>query len=263
MYMSTFDAQRGILIVTVPLSSRFPSTKVEKVDVWDLQVLMGMVNGHPELQSELAEFIRDAEIGSLGISPAEPSLRQFSTLAPEPTELAGSDLLNSLSAIKAGQKHAVAFENWCEQALRYLFGDQFGIWMGQKKIEKGFHRIDLLARLVPVHAFWIALAQDFRTRYVVFEFKNYGRLISQDQIYTTEKYLFTSALRAVAVIVARKGGDNGAQRAIKGALRESGKLIMLISLEDVVTMINSKGLGDDPNNFMIQHLDEILTDISR
>ena len=60
--------------------------------------------------------------------------------------------------------------------------------------------MDLIARLVPkeTSAFWQSLAQDFRCRYIVFEFRNYTEEISQNQIYTTEKYLYPTALRPAA-----------------------------------------------------------------
>jgi hypothetical protein len=124
--------------------------------------------------------------------------------------------------------------------------------------------MDLIARLVPsdTASFWASLAHDFRCRYVVFEFKNYGDKISQNQIYTTEKYLYPNALRSVAIIIARNGSDRSATRAIQGTLRESGKVILVLSLEDVVKLLRAKDQGLEPSDLLIDYLDELLTGIA-
>lgn len=91
----------------------------------------------------------------------------------------------------------------------------------------------------------------FRAWYVVFEFKNYGGRIKQGQIYTTEKYLFTGAMRSVAFIVSRSGADKNALAAARGAVRESGKLIINLSVADICRMLDLKDTDNDPNSGMV------------
>lgn len=110
--------------------------------------------------------------------------------------------------------------------------------------------------------FWVSLAQDFRCRYVVFELKNYAGAISQNQIYTTEKYLFPNALRSVAIIIARNGADKGAIRAVQGALRETGKVMLILSLDQVFNLLWAKDRGIEPSDLMIDLMDRLLTTIA-
>lgn len=98
---------------------------------------------------------------------------------------------------------------------------------------------------------------------MIFEFKNYSDQINQDQIYATEKYLFTTALRSVAIIVAKNGFNKSAQQAIKGALREQGKLILCISAEELCKLLRGFDKGDDPTNLIADRLDEMLMTIGR
>jgi hypothetical protein len=49
-----------------------------------------------------------------------------------------------------------------------------------------------------------------------------GEPITADQVYSTERYLFSGALRTVCFLISRKGPDEGCKRAAQGALRESG-----------------------------------------
>ena len=109
----------------------------------------------------------------------------------------------------------------------------------------------------------MSLAHDFRTRYIIFEFKNYSKPITQNEIYSTEKYLFTTALRSVAFVIARAGADAGAYRAASGALREAGKLILLLSLQDLCEMLHVSDRAQDPEILLYQKLDELLTTMLR
>jgi hypothetical protein len=259
------NVEKGILIVPVLLDAPADlSPSGIPIEVWDLRKLSELTSGHAELAEYLTTFLRDAEISARDISPdtiqfMDTSWQNFSDTPPSK----GRMLVTALRASKPGREAAAEFERLCEEALKLLFSEEFRGWGRQAPIEGGFHRLDLVARLVPQNIFWRDLATDFRTRYVVFEFKNYSAPIGQDQIFTTEKYLFPAALRAIAIIVARNGADEGARAAAKGALRESGKLILIISLDELMSMLEGIDEGEDPHNLLFQRLDTMLTDLGR
>jgi hypothetical protein len=97
----------------------------------------------------------------------------------------------------------------------------------------------------------------------VFEFKNYLMKIKQGQIYTTEKYLFGTALRSTAIIISRCGADNNALAAARGALRENGKLIINLDIEDMCAMLHLKDQGDDHNAILVERVDDMLMMLER
>ena len=72
-----------------------------------------------------------------------------------------------------------------------------------------------------------------------------------EKIYTTEKYLFLGAMRTVAFIISRKGADKNALTATRGAVRESGKLIVHLSVDDLCKMMDMKDNTDEPNAFCL------------
>ncbi|HWY97901.1 MAG TPA: hypothetical protein VNY36_02340 [Bacteroidia bacterium] len=125
------------------------------------------------------------------------------------------------------------------------------------------HIFDLVCRIGSQHNFWVDLSKDFHTRYIIFEFKNYTNNIKQGQIYTTEKYLFTTALRSVGFIISRIGPDRNAQVAAKGALRESGKLIVNLTDSDLCEMLTLKDRSKEHTDVLIGKIDDILTKIIR
>lgn len=175
----------------------------------------------------------------------------------------GAELCSQINKVPEGKPGSGQFEKLCTEALIHLFGDQFGSKHEQDWSEDGVHRRDLVARLRPQHDFWISLAHDFRSRYIVFEFKNYEEPIGQNQIYSTEKYLFTTALRSVCFLVARNGASDNAYRAASGALKEAGKLILIITLKDLCEMLHADDREEEPEILLYALLDVLLTKMIR
>ena len=121
----------------------------------------------------------------------------------------------------------------------------------------------MVARINTTTEFWKFIINEIQSRYIIFEFKNYSEKINQGQILTTEKYLFNQALRKVAIIFSRKGGDESADKFIRGALRESGKVILVLSDDDVEEMITDKEKGDAPEHVLFKKIDELFMTLSR
>ena len=117
----------------------------------------------------------------------------------------GENLYTKLLGISAPKEDALSYEKICKEILRYLFDDDLSLWIDQNRTDDTLHRFDLIARISSINDFWKYLARDFKSRFIIFEFKNYTKPISQNQIYSTEKYLFTTALRSIAFLITRKG----------------------------------------------------------
>jgi Restriction endonuclease len=233
-------------------------------EVWDLSEIRKLASVEQNLGSELELLLRDAELKDLGSPPAPSGELSFDLTTQVPPEKSGEQLIGKLYATNAGNADAKRFESVCCECITYLFGSHLGQLHPQNRVEQGFQYMDLIARVVPsrTSSFWSSLAQDFRCRYVVFEFKNYTEAISQNQIHITEKYLYPNALRPVAIIIARSGIDSGARRAVLGALRESGKLVLVLDIDNLIGLLRAKDQGSEPSDLMIDHLDALLTSIA-
>lgn len=144
------------------------------------------------------------------------------------------------------------YENLCVDVLKYLFGDELALWKVQERTFDNLYRFDLICRIKDgsVSGFWKTIEQFFNSKYVVFEFKNYREQITQREIYTTEKYLYLKALRGVAIIISCHGTDTNAEKAIRGSLRESGKLILSVDNQGLINMIETKTKGEEPSNYL-------------
>ncbi|GIQ76211.1 hypothetical protein BraRD5C2_46550 [Bradyrhizobium sp. RD5-C2] len=107
------------------------------------------------------------------------------------------------------------------------------------------------------------IRERFQSQYVVFECKNYSSFIRQAEIYSTEKYLYQRALRGFAVIISPKGPHKSALMAARGALREHGKLILSLSVEDICQLLQLKDAEQDYNGLLFDKIDEMLMKIER
>lgn len=175
------------------------------------------------------------------------------------------DLISELDNIKAGHDCFRKFEDACTDALKYLFSEDLALWENQKNSNKSLYRFDLVCRIKDniYKSFWMIAEKYYSSKYVIFEFKNYNEKITQKEIYSTERYLYSKALRNLAIIIAKNGFDDNSVWAIKGSLRENGKLIIPITVDDLKIMLQAKENQNDPSMLLLEKLDGILCELEK
>lgn len=224
----------------------------------DISNLIAAVPPHTELRTELLAAI------PYSIDEIKP---QESDALPSWIQHGAHEesLIKELENCVPGKAGFRDFEKICTDILKATFNDQLTLWKEQKTSNNNLYRFDLLCRIKDSHnsTFWNIVERNFFSKYVVFEYKNHRSQIKQEQIYTTEKYLYSKALRTVAIVVSQHGADANAQWAAKGAFRESGKLILLIDAKDLEIMLKMKLEGDDPSELFLEKLDNLLMELEK
>ena len=99
--------------------------------------------------------------------------------------------------------------------------------------------LNIVYRVSPSHKFGNSYG-GIRARVVIFECKNYAGQVNPQQIYTTERYLNVGALRSICFLLSRQPPHEHAELAAAGAMRETGKLLVLLSNVDLVAMLKIK-----------------------
>lgn len=157
------------------------------------------------------------------------------------------------------------YEKLCTQTLRRLFADDLTLWNEQAKSNGDLYRFDLICKVKRDNHkdFWEMAERYFDSKYIIFEFKNYSKLVTQKEVYTTLRYLYATALRRVAIIVSPNGIDEHADKAIRGALRDEGKLILTLTNGELIRLLEMKMTGKDPADFLSDKLDELLIDLEK
>ncbi len=241
-----------------------------RVIILDLANLLYLVNNNEKLRERLMSMI-DYTIDD--VLPKSPDLR-ITAGADNEKKVQGnvgraSDksidrYINEIETWDAHRKSG-EYEKLCTKILKELFMDDLAVWKEQKKSNDDLYRFDLICKIKDdkVSPFWRFLEDFFNTKYIIFEFKNYKDAITQKEIYTTEKYLYAKALRSVAIILSCHGADKNADKAIKGVLRESGKLIISISNEDAIHMLEAKRNNEEPSDYLYTMLDNMLMELEK
>jgi predicted RecB family endonuclease len=174
-------------------------------------------------------------------------------------------LIREMDLCKAGRPMARKYEELCRELLQNVFFDDLVLWKEQQNANGELHKFDLLCRIKDGNqkTFWSILERYFNSKYVVFEFKNYKDSVTQKEIYTTEKYLYSKALRSVGIMIAANGYEENARWAAKGCLRENGKLILLLETKDLIEMNRLKEEQEDPSEYLQNKLDELLLELEK
>lgn len=175
------------------------------------------------------------------------------------------ELISEIKDWKPLEKKSGEYENLCYRVLNILFAMDLTLWKEQQRSNEDLYRFDLICKIKDniSEAFWKFVEQYFNSKYIIFEFKNYDKKISQKEIYTTEKYLFAKALRCVAIVISCYGEDKNSKKAIKGTLRENGKLILSLSNNDLITMLEGKLSGVSPAEYLYGLLDTMLIELDK
>ena len=249
--------------------------KYESLVLIDIQNLLYMVQNHNEQQLELLSAL---EYSVDLLLPEKPDMYVEQTIlltSPDDPGYEDSDAvkarnrLDGLIALLSDWERVAStstdYEDVCCNVLKRLFADDLALWQAQQRSNDGLFRFDLICKIKNGNdkEFWQMAEQYFGSKYIVFEFKNYTGPVGQREIFTTVKYLYSKALRGVAIIISTHGTDEHGERAIRGILRDEGKLILSLSNQDLVEMLKMKRHNDDPADYLSEKLDALLIELEK
>ncbi|MFG1496711.1 restriction endonuclease [Saccharospirillum sp. HFRX-1] len=268
---------KGMLVVSsiLPRTYKMMVENQYSIVVVDRSNLRNLAAVNPYLLEEL-DLILELESESESESESYPehisfdyevklenTSRGLSVSRVDPPDYKGTELCKKLKGTPKGIKGWPSYEKVCIEILKYLFPNDLEGWHEQLSTDDGLNRYDYVCRIKPVTEFWKFLIDHLNSRYVVFEFKNYRDKITQSQVITTEKYLLENGLRKVAIIFSRSGGNGNAQKMIQGAMRESGKLMLVLNDSLLCEMLHMKERGEEPTDRLFQITDNFLLRLPR
>lgn len=233
----------------------------ERIFLWDIANLLYFCEKDPDLLTALSIAVPYALTGLVSEKPVYGEGKTEPLQKADGKKDAAQQYIHDLQSCPKGKQAAARYETIVTEILMYLFETEFSQYSAQHTTRDQMFRMDLLCSLKGSTAFWQTLIQFYRTKFVVFEYKNYEQEVTQNLVYVTEKYLFASALRNVAIIVSRNGFDSHARNAAEGILKESGKLMLSLKDEDLIRMIRKKQAGEEPSDYLLEQLENYLMGI--
>jgi hypothetical protein len=263
------NISKAVLIVAANIK---PEIQKRVEDEYNIQVinldgLLSLASVDLELLGKLIKLcevdLSERQLDSDLAGILHPEVINFESKEPLKGEVQGDKFKEKLKSILYGIDGCHDYEDLMSEILQYLFDGDLKGWHQQKRTTDDLHRYDLICRVVDKSTVWSFISSNLDSRYVLFEFKNYQDKIGQSQVYSTEKYLFEKAKRKVCFLISRKGPSDNALVACQGAMREHGKLIINLDDDIVVSLIDSKISGDDPNEILFEKVDDFLMKLPR
>lgn len=237
----------------------------ENIIALDISNLLYIVQNNEILKSQLLSVL-EYSVDEIELEEPKKLIEFLGTMNDDVDEkIIIENLIKEVESWQPNERTSGEYEDLCIRVLRNLFVTDLGLWSDQQRSNEDLYRFDLICKIKDniQEAFWKFIEEYFRSKYVIFEFKNYTGHITQKEIYTTDKYLYAKALRCVAIILSCNGEDKNAQKAMKGTLRENGKLILSISNKDLIMMLNGKIQGASPAEYLYSMLDTMLVELDK
>lgn len=140
---------------------------------------------------------------------------QSTDIAETRTKMIGS-LVSELPAMPMGPEGASKFEDWCLRSVRILFSGDLSNFESHPN-KNAIQRRDIVATNNATKGFWKRIFDDYSSRQVVFEVKNYSDMSLEEY---RQALSYSSAIYGKFIILITRTEQEGLTNIEKGWLRE-------------------------------------------
>lgn len=240
---------RGLLAIsrTLTLRSLDFLKQFPFIQVWDGEYIKSLLTKHPDVLLTVQQ----------SVNSRAKLLAQMPTLK-NTYRSQGSELADRLSSTVKGQDGWRDFEDVGVEVLSYIFNPALGVPEIQSRSDDGLDIIDAIFPIRSHEPPWSLVRFEYRTRFVIAEFKNYSSSIGQKQVESIAQYLWKPAQRYFGLLVSRNSPSDAALAARRRAWLENEKMIVLLSDEDLCEMIQLREGGNDPFDVIDAQLEDFL-----
>ena len=252
-----------VLVIAGIVSNKIREKLDDTIIICDIRNLLYLVQYDVELRKRLVSLL-SFSVEDLELASPDGRLN-FKSHPHKDEHCKIGELISNLENWNPSETKSTDYEDLCSTVLKFLFYDDLTLWQVQQESNDGLFRFDLICKIKDGvnKEFWNISERFFNTKYIVFEFKNYRDKITQKEIFTTEKYLYSKALRNIAILVSTNGADVNSIKAVRGTLRENGKLIILLTNHDLIEMLKQKLENVTPSDYLSEKLDQLLIDLEK
>ena len=241
-------AKRSLIVFSnmVHADSLRDAEEIDDLDVWDNAFLNKLLLRHPTIEQEFLYLLAAQKKASFGLPKEETTKNE-------------NIFIEKLKSIKPGRNEWRIYEDLCIEILTCVFTPPLSPPKIQSRSEDGLDRRDAIYAIRPGNKIWDALRTECRTRFVVAEFKNFEDEPGQKEVESLQQYLFPKAMRSFGILCSRKKPSGSALLARRRAWVESEKLIVMLSDEGMIDLLNAKDSGNDPAEIIDAQLEEFFS----
>lgn len=241
-------AATGLLVTSGKLGASARALAAEhpiRLEVWDRVRLEALVTSYDDLEELFREHAYDRKAFREYI---EPLLRIAET--DEHSQL----LSAALRSIPCGHSGWKEYERVCTKILTHVFTPELGPPIVQSRSDD---RLDVLDAVFPIQSHgshWGRVRSEYRTLFVVAEFKNLCGPIGQTEVESIAQYLWLPAQRFFGLLISREAPNASAVLQRRRKWLEDGKCIVFLENKDLLDMLNLHDLRKDPFEIIDAHL---------
>ena len=247
-YKDLTDAKRTLIVFSngLHLDSLSDAKKIDDLDIWDNTVLNKLLIKYPKIEQEFQCLLTAQKNVSVGLPKQDTPKKE-------------NVLIEKLKRIKPGRREWRSYEDVCIEILTHTFTPPLSPPKVQSRSEDGLDRRDAIYAIRPGNKIWDALRTECRTRFVVAEFKNFEDEPGQKEVESLQQYLFPKAMRSFGILCSRKRPSDAALIARRRAWVENEKLIVILSDQEMIDLINAKDSENDPAEIIDAQLEEFFS----
>lgn len=165
--------------------------------VWDIRNVLWLFEDYPELKNELISIL-NYSVENIEPERPEPFIfEESSQMENTDPESVADSYIAQLKVLETGSAAFKKYEELCVSILKYILGEYLTLWEQQKTTEENLYRFDMCCKIKNgvTQDFFDTICKYFSTKYIVFEFKNYEKPITQRE-FTLQKNICTKKLSA-------------------------------------------------------------------
>ncbi|WP_329405694.1 restriction endonuclease [Nocardia vinacea] len=225
------------------------------VTVWDRMYLDRLLESNPDVAQRIEDATEARDLTGLFEEARRTSVPTFA-----------DRVAADLATIPPGYQGWKLFEKEAARILTEIFLPDLDPPDTQVRTDDGLDIMDAIYPIPYAHSLWSALRSEFKTRFVVAEFKNHADPIGQREVESICQCMLPKAFRMFGLLVSRSDPGNSAVAARRRAWMDPdfghGKMIVFLSDEDLIQMAQRKDDGRDPYQVIDDKLSAFLLTLS-
>ncbi|MFD4442071.1 restriction endonuclease [Nocardia sp. NPDC058519] len=218
------------------------------IDIWDRAEIGQYLAENSDISFLIEKASINRDLSPLLVDDVAPQMKSVT-----------DRVVDQLARVRKGKEGWRAFESTATQVLAEIFIHQLEPPDMQNRTDDTLDIMDAIFPIPYSGSPWSALRNEFRTRFVVAEFKNYTHPVGQCEVESIAQYLLPKAFRMLGLLVSRQTPGDPALRARRRAWLEHDKVIVFLSDDDLISMAQIVDEKADP--FII--IESQLTDFFR
>ena len=169
------------------------------------------------------------------------------------------ELIKKLQSCPKGEAGWQQYQEICGEILKYLFAEKLGDPLPQQGTESGLYIRDYIIHIpYTAKGFWSFCRLKFNSIGIIVECKNHSDGLKPNDIVVTSKYLSKRGLGNFGIILNRIAPSKQVIKQILEIWKKDGKLVIVLSDQDVINMVKLKANNDDPEKILDKKIFELL-----